>query len=291
MKPYSLLLVVLISVIICYVLHVATEMRKFKDRRLREKFTPDEIYYSPKLKTPIPETTLANCTRSTTPSNMLSQSGEDKILIEIFPGMCDGRYVELGALDGLTYSNTYAFNQDMGWKGVLIEPSPTSFSSLRVNRPNEISVVHAAVCKERSQLHFIDHRNAIAGLWEFSSPTFRKNFWPGVLREHGTPVYCLPMSDILAGSGQPSPFFADFLSLDVEGGELQVLQSLNFNVTAFGVVIVEADGTNSTKDQLVRDLLEVSGYSYLGPIKQNDWFTNDRWDDIYSKLGLLRPSK
>ena len=98
------------------------------------------------------------------------------------------------------------------------------------------------------------------------------------------------MSDIiLTGSGQSSHFFADFLSLDVEGGELQVLESLNFNVTAFGVVIVEADGSNATKDQLVRDLLEANGYSYMGPIKQNDWFTNDRWDDIYSKLGLSRP--
>jgi FkbM family methyltransferase len=212
---------------------------------------------------------------------MLSQSGEDKVLISIFSGVCDGKYVELGALDGLTYSNTYAFNQDMGWRGILIEPSPTSFSSLRANRANEISLVHAAVCKERSQLHFIDQRNAIAGLWEFSSPSFRERFWPGVLREHGTPVYCLPMSDIiLTGSGQSSHFFADFLSLDVEGGELQVLESLNFNVTAFGVVIVEADGSNATKDQLVRDLLEANGYSYMGPIKQNDWFTNDQWDEI-----------
>ena len=74
-----------------------------------------------------------------------SQSQEDEHLLSFFGGFCGGTYVKLGALDGITFSNTYAFNKALGWKGVLIELSPTTFARLRANRPNELAVVNAVV--------------------------------------------------------------------------------------------------------------------------------------------------
>ena len=55
------------------------------------------------------------------------------------------------------------------------------------------------------------------------------------------------------------PFFADFLSLDVEGAELQVLESLDFRRSAFGIVLVEADTGNRSKNEGVRRLLVENG--------------------------------
>jgi hypothetical protein len=55
-------------------------------------------------------------------SDFKSMSGEDLHLMNnFFKGLCNGTYVEIGGLDGVTISNSYVFNKELGWKGVLIE--------------------------------------------------------------------------------------------------------------------------------------------------------------------------
>ncbi len=57
-----------------------------------------------------------------------SQGKEDRRLMEIFGKMCNGTYIEMGALDGVRFSNTYVFNRALEWKGVLIELIRDSFN-------------------------------------------------------------------------------------------------------------------------------------------------------------------
>jgi hypothetical protein len=269
-----------------------------------------------------------------------SQSQEDEHLLSFFGGFCGGTYVELGALDGITFSNTYAFNKALGWKGVLIELSPATFARLRANRPDELAVVNAVVCKEEGMVHYLDNPKgqAVNGIWELASPKFRDFWWRGKTIDDTTPVRCRPLRSILGEvsdaerdrrflraqsrreigcppspvdiccrdsfiptftgthtrvdrsficrqvlSSYPhipkshahsptrtrprarpltqvrDPFFADFLSLDVEGAELQVLESLDFRRSAFGIVLVEADTGNRSKNEGVRRLLVENG--------------------------------
>lgn len=128
-----------------------------------------------------------------------SQSQEDEHLLSFFGGFCGGTYLELGALDGITYSNTYAFNKALGWKGVLIELSPTTFAKLRANRPNELAVVNAVVCKEEGIVHYVDNPKgqAVNGIWELASPKFRNFWWRGKTIDDTTPVQCRPLRNIL----------------------------------------------------------------------------------------------
>ncbi len=57
-----------------------------------------------------------------------SQSGEDEFLNNnYFLNKKDGIYIELGALDGVLYSNTKFFEDNLNWKGILIEPHPYKF--------------------------------------------------------------------------------------------------------------------------------------------------------------------
>ena len=66
----------------------------------------------------------------------LSQLGEDRHLNgQFFKGQRGGVFVEMGALDGLKYSNSYAFEHALGWSGVLIEANPASCAKLFRNRP------------------------------------------------------------------------------------------------------------------------------------------------------------
>ena len=64
-----------------------------------------------------------------------SQQQEDRILYKKYLNYKNGFFIELGAMDGKTFSNTLFYEKEMQWKGVLIEPSPGQFLQLQSNRP------------------------------------------------------------------------------------------------------------------------------------------------------------
>jgi len=67
--------------------------------------------------------------------SVTSQFGEDyRVMEDYFPGVCNGTYMELGAMSGVMYSNTLALNTQYNWRGVLIEGSPINFAALKDNR-------------------------------------------------------------------------------------------------------------------------------------------------------------
>ena len=82
-----------------------------------------------------------------------SQHGEDQYLLPMLlaatGGDAPGTFVELGALDGVTFSNTFAIERCLGWSGVLIEADPVNFELL-VKSERNVTRVHAAVCDEHT---------------------------------------------------------------------------------------------------------------------------------------------
>lgn len=213
------------------------------------------------------------------PSWFLSQSSEDHHLMIFFKNYCNGVYVELGALDGLTYSNTYVFNKGLDWKGILIELSPSNFESLKRNRLNEIAIINAAVCETNQTVHYVES-GAVGAVWEFTTAQFRNSWWGSEKTiQNAMPIQCLPLRDIF--SKIDLFFFADIFSLDVEGAELEVLYSIDFNATAFGVILIESGGINVTKNLAVRDFLSMNGYIFLYYLRESDWFINKYFNEIY----------
>ena len=75
-----------------------------------------------------------------------SQSGEELLAYKrYFYGLTGGVYLEMGALNGVLFSNTRALEEHAGWRGLLIEASPDSYRRLEHNRPGSITV-NAAIC-------------------------------------------------------------------------------------------------------------------------------------------------
>ena len=64
----------------------------------------------------------------------MSQLGQDKIVDEYFRGKRHGVFVDIGAYDGLTFSNTLMLERERDWTGICIEPLPDIFAELRKNR-------------------------------------------------------------------------------------------------------------------------------------------------------------
>ena len=116
-------------------------------------------------------------------------------------------------------------------------------------------------------------RIAVGGIWELSKPSFRKDYWVGATLTNTTEVPCSPLTDIVQKHTPDTRFF-DFYSLDVEGGELSVLESVNFEQIGFGVILVEMDSHDLRRNMAIRTLLEKAQYRFLYEKKHSAWFVN-----------------
>jgi len=220
---------------------------------------------------------------------LLSQSTEDQQLLEYFNGLCGGTYIEMGALDGLRYSNSFVFNKAFDWKGLMVELTPPSFKKLQVNRPNELALVNAAVCSDRQTLHYHEHpfNGAVSGVWEFATPSFRTRYWPTVKVEDLVEIQCQPLQDII--DQHVTVEYFDFLSLDIEGAELSALKSVEWTRVGFGIIVVEADEHNVRKNLALRTFVESKGYVFLKDYNRSYWFANKNFASIYEKVMHASP--
>eukprot|EP00565_Helicotheca_tamesis_P009088 CAMPEP_0185728492 /NCGR_PEP_ID=MMETSP1171-20130828/3810_1 /TAXON_ID=374046 /ORGANISM="Helicotheca tamensis, Strain CCMP826" /LENGTH=301 /DNA_ID=CAMNT_0028397207 /DNA_START=108 /DNA_END=1013 /DNA_ORIENTATION=- len=228
-----------------------------------------------------------------------SQGREDQCLLQFFNGICGGKYMEMGALDGVTFSNTYAFYKSPGlnWRGVMVELIPENYERLIRNRPDEFANVHGAVCNEPTTLHYYaGSSSAVGGVLEFASERHRHQFFGDVKLEDTTPIHCTPLQDILdmvhndEETHSKKQYF-DFFSLDIEGAEMSALESIDWERTAFGILIVE-----STKgDEQVDEFIRSKGYNQISPlpavcpplsdrIGRNVYYINPEFDLIYDKV-------
>jgi hypothetical protein len=233
--------------------------------------------------------------------------GEEVYAFEnFFYGLENGTFLEIGALDGVRYSNTLALERVLGWKGVLIEASPTSFSELKKNRPGQLHI-NAAVCAREQTVHFLEHPNSCCrGIAEHMDVRYRDGWYPS-LSPHGggwhftdltkaipiRQINCLPLKQLLAPlwsnttekheSGRPRFFLPsivnhshhiNFFSLDVEGGELAVLKSIDFSDVRFDVIVVEDLFDNVPG---IERLLQSKGYVYHKRVEWNKWFVRSNF--------------
>mmetsp|Transcript_24873 Transcript_24873/g.44771 ORF Transcript_24873/g.44771 Transcript_24873/m.44771 type:complete len:334 (-) Transcript_24873:156-1157(-) len=215
-----------------------------------------------------------------------SQSGEDEMLMSWFSNLCHGTYLEMGGLDGVLFSNSFVFNKALSWKGVLIELNSSPYNEMKMNRPNEVATVHAGVCSKPQTLHAVAD-GPTGGIYEFASPSFREQWWKDLSLDNNPKVEKIECDtlDSLLVKHAPTTTYFDFFSLDVEGAELSVLESIDFDRVQFGIIFVEADGHNQMKNLAIRQFLEKkAGYSFLYHEKPNYWFVNPDFYEIYKHL-------
>lgn len=186
-----------------------------------------------------------------------SQFNEDVFIYEkYFHGKTQGTYFEAGALDGKRYSNTALFAQK-GFTGVLVEPTSSQFKRLTRNRPHD--QLWNCVIGPPGEVKFQTSR-----LFPAINSQTPLGFWKFVISGTET-VSSVPLHEIL--KGQTS---IDFFSLDVEGHELQVLRTMDWNIP---VKVWLIENHESGEDfHKIRRLLSKKGYKFSERIHFNDVF-------------------
>ena len=164
-----------------------------------------------------------------------SQEGEDAILKRLFEYQEKGFYVNIGAHHPKRFSNTYYFYKKQ-WHGINIEPLPTAIELFNKTRPRDINL-NMGVSREGGLLNYYIFNEPALNTFsvdlaqEYAAlPSFK------VLRQIKIPTYSL--EEILR-KNLPENQLIDFLSIDVEGFDLEVLQSNNWELYRPRIVLVE----------------------------------------------------
>lgn len=184
-----------------------------------------------------------------------SQFEQDKFVYEnYFQGKTNGYFVDIGAHDGTTFSNSKFF-EELGWNGVCVEPNPKVFEVLSSTR--KCKCVMKAVADKVGTAQFfqiIEGADMLSGLAdEFNQrgiETIHANL-TGVENEFEYIDVELDLFDNIVDNTT-----IDFLSLDTEGNELKILQTIDFNKYDIKVITVE----NNDYDNKFIEFLVPKGY-------------------------------
>lgn len=193
-----------------------------------------------------------------------SESGQDRWLDEnVFKGRMNGVFAEAGAMDGVTHSNSLFFERQRDWTGLLIEPNPLMSDIPSHNRTSATTTVAFTALSDKTEtLQF----EAIGGpLHGWSGIPMRQSDYDRrriadnvPLRYRRLfPIEAHPLALLMRGVGITK---VDYLSLDVEGGELAILSAFPFDEIPIEVIGVE---DNSGSNTSLADLLRSKGYEHL----------------------------
>jgi FkbM family methyltransferase len=200
------------------------------------------------------------------PLRMPSQNGEDLLLWNYFGRKRSGVYVDVGAYDGVGFSNSYFF-EAIGWSGVLVEAAPESHRLAAIARPHS-RVVHAAAGDRAGTIRFTlaEGDEGVATLSSATPDLSRIAREGGRTREVDVPL--MTLDEILKDVRQP----IDFLSLDVEGSELAALRGLDLQRFAPRVLVIEDNSGGANR--LVAEHLARYGYVERFRVEQNAFYAH-----------------
>jgi len=179
-----------------------------------------------------------------------------------------GYFVEFGASNGVDGSNTFLLETEFSWSGILVEPAKLWKNDLIRNRPNSIVETLVVWSNSNSKLVFNQTSEAtLSTIDAFSDEDLHKDSRKTVAKyEVGT----ITLSDLLRKNSAPK--YIDYLSLDTEGSEYEILKAFSFNEYSFGVITVEHNYSSSR--ELVFSLLTENGYvrKFENISRHDDWY-------------------
>jgi len=187
-----------------------------------------------------------------------SEIGQDKWVLEtMFPRLTNGYFVDLGSGHGTIGSNTKAL-EEAGWMGTCIDPFPVHMEG------RTCQVFEEVVFSEAGRQMGFRVAGGLAGLDE-TLGRWNEEASKAPLVQFTT----VTLADILIRANAPS--FIHFMSLDIEGAELEALRAFPFDRIRVGAFAIEHNWEEPKRSQIVT-LLERHGYRRVHTYKQDDFF-------------------
>jgi len=192
-----------------------------------------------------------------------SQIGQDKWVCEFFNYKREGYFIDLGANDGIWLNNTFYLEQELGWTGLCIEPGETPFAALQKNR--------SCTCLRK----FISDKNGMIDFEEINYSRPRKTGTQEVESARLDTLFAL--YDV--------PRWIDYISLDVDGPEYEILTSFPFDKHEVILWTIEHNLFRFGPDlkNRIERLMNSKGYVVAvenvpdGDSIIEDWYVNEKY--------------
>lgn len=195
-----------------------------------------------------------------------SQNGQDKYLLSVIGEKKNGYFVELGACDGELYSNSFYFEKVLNWNGILIEPNPIYWENLNKNRNCHVS---NKLCDKVSgnEVDFL-LSDAMSGIIN-DNPGYWVKYH---IEKDKIKLKTSLLSEVL--DEFKAPLNIDFLSLDVEGSEYDILSTFPFDKYTFNFMCIEHNQRWRKDDNKfkIRDILINNGYELIRETDLDDFY-------------------
>ncbi len=179
----------------------------------------------------------------------------------------NGIYIELGALDGVFQSNTKWLEDDYGWTGILIEPSPNGYEKVKQNRIN--NKIFNCAC-----VSFDYEGDKIKGDFN-GKPMSSVNG----LRRNRQANITIDAKTLQTIINETTFKNIDFLSLDVEGYEMEVLCGIDFNKQKIDFILIEVYEKDKNN---IFDFMKNKNYTLIGNISNFTKETHPNWDGSHN---------
>lgn len=207
----------------------------------------------------------------------LCQKSKSQLRQDVFVLICldfkqQGYFVEFGATNGVDLSNSYLLEHEFDWKGILAEPGRIWQDELRLNRPNAHIEDSCVWIDSKTKIHFNEtEMPELSTIEKFSKKDgHRKSRKEGTLYE----VETISLIDLLYK--YKAPKYIDYMSIDTEGSEFEILKDFNFDEYNFGVITCEHNYTSDR--ERIFQLLTSKGYErrFENLSQFDDWYINTK---------------
>ena len=200
-----------------------------------------------------------------------SQSGQDRILKNhFFKNKKKGFFVEIGAFDGIEGSNCLYFENNYAWNGIALEPSKTQFSKLKKNR--KCSVLNLAISSSEKEVEFYDVHEGLAQMSGINDINYSSK--DIVEKDIRSKIKKYKLKTTTFDKIIPLDEVIDYLSIDIEGGEMEVLKSIDFKKYTIKVISVE----NNNPDNIdFNYFFKEKNFSFFDRIGVDEIFFNNKF--------------
>jgi FkbM family methyltransferase len=187
-----------------------------------------------------------------------SQNGQDLFALFSNDFKSSGIFIEFGAYDGVIFSNTHLLEKHFGWNGILVDPIPSHYESMKQNR--KCKLIHGAITAEHQDLVLIEELPAS----DLSKFVEKRSIFKKV---HAVKAFTIQE---VIDQNLPSTQ-VDFLSIDTEGNEIEILKSIDLNRYRIKAVCVEHNFREGS-EEMVKYMVN-NGYEHL----YSEYSKNDYW--------------
>ena len=198
---------------------------------------------------------------------LYAQYGEESIITSFFKDKKEGFFVDIGAMDGVTYSNTRHLVEYYDWGGILVEPHPIFFEKLKLlyDRNNRITLFNNACLDKETEVDFFMYSDGNDACVSTISDVFKNR----VISIYGDKFAPEPLKiKTKTLNGIIADYSVDFLSIDVEGVDMEVLSSNDWNKNRPSLICIE----HSMESYLLTNFMHNVNYMEYTKTSGNTFF-------------------